>query len=712
MSGFAFIAVTALSLVVQGFGLVCVAKAEEIPVEESVVTEPAAEAAVTVPNMEVTSTEPVLETVVVEPPATPSEATAGQTEAVPQTTVVVPTEIQGPISPTGASAPSYSYNDSTGMWESEKYIWNPVTKQTTPKQPVNYSYNPTTGKWDTTEWIYSPESKGYIPNTISVSQYAIPDIVANPTSSESLKALVEAGFTPEEAVMLAKYISNGGPNGNAALSDPAKKHRFDLFYNVFISNNIDSLAKSGNAEVSHNTTGGSAVTGEAETIANIFNVIQSSWGFLGISPTIFLSNIVGNVVGDILLDPSAISTQNQVDKPTPGGTIDLKYDANNQINNTINLTAQSGNALVQDNTTAGDASSGNALALANVINLINSNIGSGQSFLGMINIQGNLNGDILLPEQTLTNLLNGTTKPVATLKLNNSEVSADFTNNQSINNQVTVAAATGNANVNQNTSAGNATTGQATTSVNIFNLTGREVIGSNALFVFVNVMGSWLGMIVDAPAGTTSSMIGGGSTYSTPHSLPAGELDVNANMNNQINNNINVQASSGNATVNHNTKAGNATTGDAWAGVNLLNINNSSFTLTDWFGILFINVFGNWIGSFGVNTSAGEVANEPTVTTPMANNSKVPKYITTNTSQHTTVTNVGSVLPSGSSQTEVLGIIDTVPPTKPTNNTRVYLDFSETPWWILIIFSVLAASVLSTFLVARNRASKQQFGAL
>ena len=64
-------------------------------------------------------------------------------------------------------------------------------------------------------------------------------------------------------------------------------------------------------------------------------------------------------------------------------------------------------------------------------------------------------------------------------------------------------------------------------------------------------------------------------------------------------------AQSGNATVRNNTLGGNATTGDAKTSVNVMNLANSSFNLSDWFGILFINVFGNWYGSFGVDTAAG-----------------------------------------------------------------------------------------------------------
>jgi hypothetical protein len=94
-------------------------------------------------------------------------------------------------------------------------------------------------------------------------------------------------------------------------------------------------------------------------------------------------------------------------------------------------------------------------------------------------------------------------------------------------------------------------------------------------------------------------------------STTSGTTNVNADTHNQITNNIDVTAQTGDATVAGNTQGGNATTGDASAGINLLNISNSNFSLADWFGVLFINVFGSWNGSFGVDTEAGELPVQP-----------------------------------------------------------------------------------------------------
>jgi hypothetical protein len=116
------------------------------------------------------------------------------------------------------------------------------------------------------------------------------------------------------------------------------------------------------------------------------------------------------------------------------------------------------------------------------------------------------------------------------------------------------------------------------------------------MLVFVNVLGSWVGMIVGAPAGATAAELGGGITSNT---TATSTTTINNTSNEQINNTVNANAQSGNATVSDNTSGGGATSGNADTAVNSLNLEDDSLSLTNWFGILFINVFGSWTGNFG-----------------------------------------------------------------------------------------------------------------
>ncbi|HET6924913.1 MAG TPA: hypothetical protein VFH39_03735, partial [Candidatus Saccharimonadales bacterium] len=272
------------------------------------------------------------------------------------------------------------------------------------------------------------------------------------------------------------------------------------------------------------------------------------------------------------------------------------------MNNTINLNSQSGNANVTSNTKGGNATSGTANAVANIVNTINSYVTAGKSFVGVININGNLNGDILLPPNFIDTLLaNNVPHYNITTNLNN-QTQVTSVNNATVNNNVNLASASGNATVTGNTAGGTATSGNALTNLTVFNLTGSNVVASNDMLVFVNVLGKWYGMIMNAPAGSTAAELGGGVSANTSVNNNASLTNTN---NQAINNDINVNAQSGDATVNRNTQGGNAQSGNATASVNIMNFINDRLSLTGWFGLLFINVFGTWNGSFGINTAAG-----------------------------------------------------------------------------------------------------------
>jgi len=493
----------------------------------------------------------------------------------------------GPQSPTGADANTYIYNPSTGLWENAYYTWNPATNQTTPKTPRDYSYNPATGMWDTTQWKYDAPSGKYIPNVTSTA--------TNP----------DAG-TPST-------ISNTGPGSTNTVDSTSQNNGiFNNFYNASVSNKQTSQATSGDASVISNTSAGNATSGGATSITNVMNLLQSTWG---VQPTVdmltFTTNINGDVVGDLYLDPSRITNAGSLSTSSINtdnqNNLTVNSKGSGQIINDITLGATSGDTTVSKNTNAGNATTGNANAVANVVNVLNSAIAAGKSFLGVININGNLNGDILLPPNFLDQLITSGA-PSSTVTLSQTKkntLTANLNSNQTIDNTVDLTATSGEATVDHNTTGGNAASGDATTNLTIFNLTGRQVIGSNSLLVFVNVLGGWVGLIMDAPAGSNSAAYCGGTCQITSNT--ENNATINDTSDQSIINKLKLNAQSGNASVTDNTTGGNATTGDATSSANILNISSSQFALSNWLGILFINVFGDWRGSFGLNTDAGTV---------------------------------------------------------------------------------------------------------
>ena len=529
--------------------------------------------------------------------------TTPTTDPAPVTTTPAPAT-PGPQAPTGADAKKFHLNPATGKYENDYYVWDPITKQTSPKNASTYSYNPATGMWDTTAWAYDAASGTYKPNIASTT-------VTPPASQQtgvapvSQAALLNGGSNTLGANLAS--VGGTGPDSKNTINNTSNNTgNFNLFYNAAISNNIYSNASTGNAILTGNTTAGNSTTGNALSMANIINMLQSTWSPLSNGNfNTFNATIAGDVTGDLHVDPGATGPgSTQVINNTTNNDLTVKAQAAGTINNNVALSAVSGNALVADNTKGGNATTGNASAMANIVNAISSSIAAGKSFLGTINITGNLNGDILLPDGLLSSLI-AATGPDSTSTINNNKTTnttANLTDTQLINNKVNANATSGTAGVTGNTKAGSATTGDATTKVNILNLTGKQVIGKDALLVFVNVLGKWTGLIVNAPAGATSAALGGGLTQN--NTLNA-NTNVDSTNTNTINNNVNVNAASGDASVNHNTTGGNATSGNAIAGANIANITNSNLSFSDWFGVLFINVFGSWTGSFGVDTAAG-----------------------------------------------------------------------------------------------------------
>jgi len=521
--------------------------------------------------------------------------------------------------PTGADAGTFTYQCDgayAGKWINTYYIYDPATATRTPRYDPNYTYDCAANQWYMTEYDYSPAQGAYQKNTVKTSA---PSGIATgcPVAASSDPAAGGSGGTSGGGSGSPQSLATspaGSPAGSTGINQTGSNNlNVNDTTGATMSNGITSIATSGDADVTANTNAGSATSGNAQAIANVINMLQSSSNVLGNPNMItFTANINGDVNGDLLLDPATLGAVQPANSST---SLDNNVTVNNStdatMSNDINLDATSGDADVAYNTNAGSATSGNADAVANIVNILNSAVTAGKSFVGVININGDLNGDILLPPNFVDTLL-ASNVPRYTVNTSdlNSNVNVTNNNNQSINNAVSVGADSGDAAVTANTKAGSATSGLANTNLTVFNLTGSNVVASNDLLVFVNVLGTWYGMIMNAPVGSTAASLGGGVITNT-------SVNNNATLNNtnnqSINNNVHVNAASGDANVKANTNAGDAKSGNANASVNLINMINDSLSLNGWFGLLFINVYGTWNGSFGIDTAAG---NPPAASTP------------------------------------------------------------------------------------------------
>jgi hypothetical protein len=448
-------------------------------------------------------------------------------------------------------------------------------------------------------------------------------------------------------------VSGTGPSSsNQATVNNSGQSWLDLTNMVNVINSLQSAANSGNVTAGSNTQVGNSVSGAASVVANLINLLASAWAWSNGSLSFFMQNILGNQTGDISLNPTQSKTggggqlggsaqiaNTGPDSTNVGGvnnsnTLSVNAKNSGNIVNNVDVGAASGDASAAGNTSAGNVASGNAVAEVNIINLINSMINSGDSFFGILNIFGNLNGDVLFPNNFLNGLVPsgaGTggsaaavtgTGPDSTNGAVVDNSGQTTINNQILNNaanNINATAASGSASASSNTSAGSLSSGSASTTQGTFNLANSSIFGENAVLVIVNVLGHWFGKIMDLPGGSTeSALLTGNATVGTNGTGPdsvnhagvsdAAKANIDQSSEGSITNNVKVSAKSGNATASKNTSVGDVSTGDAKASSSVANIFNSVLNIKHWFGVLIINVFGDWTGDVNHNSAAG---NEP-----------------------------------------------------------------------------------------------------
>lgn len=448
------------------------------------------------------------------------------------------------------------------------------------------------------------------------------------TANNSAEIEAEASVIPSggtEAETEAHVLSDDDSTTQTALpleKEPDEDSADSIDTGISVEQETDISSISGSISAQNTRKIGDVSTSGAVATSNTLNMIQSDMSLAEDEGLVtFTKDIQGDVKGDILIDPNALGDIGGTDKQTH---LDVNTTTNQHLNNTVGVSSKSGDIALENNRTVGDVSTGNADAVANVVNLINSAVSSGKSFFGIINILGNLDGDILLPEDFIDGLLGvsgqtDTTPASGSYVINPTNREGDsqvFSNTLSIDNDVSLNAMSGSVSADNVRRIGDVSTGNAETNLTIYNLAGTQVVGKNTLLVFVNVLGTWTGFIIDAPTGATSAALGGLTTTSPYGGASSG--NVNSTTTSAIANSVSVSAQSGDVALSNGRKVGDVSTGNATASANILNIVQSQLSLAEWFGILFINVFGTWNGSFGVNTTAGDppafVTTQPTNT--------------------------------------------------------------------------------------------------
>ncbi len=271
--------------------------------------------------------------------------------------------------------------------------------------------------------------------------------------------------------------------------------------------------------------------------------------------------------------------------PSPGPGLVIQNNNQGTVSNDTSVSAQTGTNTASGNLGNAIITTGQAIALANLLTLLNTNIvganfkiivvdsltgASGQIDLNSLwnQLQSQPGGNTSIDANTLANLI---------LVVKNQ-------NQASLNNNVNVSAGSGNNQANQNNNAG-IYTGNAQALVNITNLVNTNLVGTQFFLGIVNVFGNQIGDII-LPKPESFSQTNTAST--TP---PIVQNQNQANMDN----NVGTYATTG-----QNSQTGNggnnlATTGNATSQSNIYSLVGFDVVNNNWF-FLLINNMGGWTG--------------------------------------------------------------------------------------------------------------------
>lgn len=251
---------------------------------------------------------------------------------------------------------------------------------------------------------------------------------------------------------------------------------------------------------------------------------------------------------------------------------------------------------------AGDATStsGNAYAVANLVNLVNTNIIDSKYLLLSFNMLGNLNGDITLPDADFWKKL---FQSGSTVSGSSDTLSAATDNQVAIDGTSTADAETGG---NSATSAATstATSGVARSAVSSFTQANTTQVGGTSVFLLFRVLGNWSGSVQGLPDGITwqqtpdGIVLSGGSTSGTSALLGGASNALNASTTNTASliNNVHVWALTGQNQAHAAEGTAAASSGNAYAAANTVNLVNTTILGRNWIFAIF-NILGDWNGN-------------------------------------------------------------------------------------------------------------------
>jgi len=387
--------------------------------------------------------------------------------------------------------------------------------------------------------------------------------------------------------------SNGNINANENSSaDPAPQSNENT--NVNATENKEN--ENNNSDAGQSAT---IETGDAVTLSDTYNEVNTNIVSNNYQQTVI--NVDRTYNGDInLLDQFQLLVNGDPNEiiPDPNGDLVISNENDAEVTNNIQTTANTGGNTISSENGPGDAAAniqtGDAVALSDTVNVVNTNIVGNNVLFAVVNIYGEWNGDLIVPGE---GLLEVAPSPVYT------ETEITNENEVAIDNNVAVKANTGGNEIASEGSLNNAevVSGATEAGAEVLNIVNTNIVKNNFFFLMINNLGSWTGQILNWNTETAN--------YDNIFSYDFGTLDnaesptINGilaifNRNTaKIENNVNVTANTGGNIINtegNGSQAG-VYTGKAMAEAKVINFINTNIVGNNWFFGL-VNVMGSWKG--------------------------------------------------------------------------------------------------------------------
>lgn len=167
------------------------------------------------------------------------------------------------------------------------------------------------------------------------------------------------GFAALSSAAPGSSIGTTGPDSDNQIKNTSSQHlKVKNDNDIKVDNNNHQSAYSGEAEVTHNTEGGSATSGGASNE----NSFTGSATVNNSASTSDLTGVVGNGGGgnfEASINKTGPDSINKIENKVTT-EVQITNDNYLRVNNINTQTATSGDATVRGNTEAGDATSGDA----------------------------------------------------------------------------------------------------------------------------------------------------------------------------------------------------------------------------------------------------------------------------------------------------------------------------------------------------------------